>query len=431
MLDLTKRMVRWFLIAIPFLFFLTSFGWGQSNPRPVADVRVPAEFENQEAILLGANGIIEFHADVFVELVERIEGRIKMIVMVCDSTQSDVAKSMLKERGLSARNIQFLKMSHDTMWSRDYGPIVTVVNGKDSVFVDADYGPERTNDDSVPQSLAQHFGNAVVRLPLRVDGGNLLFNGAGIAVTTNQLWDENMQSVPGEPETQALLRRTYGLNHLVTLEPMFDEPTGHVDMFATFVSKDTIVVGQYDSEVDPVNAAILDRNAAILAGVPIGEGHLNVVRVPMPARNGDLWRTYTNVIFANGLLLVPVYPDIPQPSLAETIATYKRLLPEWRIDTIDASGLIESCGALHCVSMNLFHVGSRVEVSRPWLTYGPADLERQFEGHTKRVSPFKYLRRRYRVLTDSGRGAAIKSNQGDRGSRYMTLEIPARQSQVR
>ncbi len=36
---------------------------------------------------------------------------------------------------------------------------------------------------------------------------------------------------------------------------------------------------------------------------------MQVVRIPMPSHKDGNWRTYTNVIYANGVVLVPQYPD--------------------------------------------------------------------------------------------------------------------------
>ena len=37
--------------------------------------------------------------------------------------------------------------------------------------------------------------------------------------------------------------------------------------FATFTAHDTIVIGEYSADIDPINAAVRDRNAKRLAGV--------------------------------------------------------------------------------------------------------------------------------------------------------------------
>ena len=109
-----------------------------------------------------------------------------------------------------------------------------------------------------------------------------------------------------------LIKKQFGATDLIYLEPLAGEATGHVDMFATFTAPDTVVIGECSQREDPVNAAILDRNAQRLAGVRTACGPLNVVRIPVSKTNtlpfeddpdAYVWHTYTNVVYANQVLL--------------------------------------------------------------------------------------------------------------------------------
>jgi hypothetical protein len=113
------------------------------------------------------------------------------------------------------------------------------------------------------------------------------------------------------------------------------------------------VVGSYDPEDDDINAAILDRNANLLRHVSPACGRLKVVRIPMPPREDGQWRTYTNVVFANGNLMVPVYPDMDSRGRRQALRTFSRLLPGWQITPVDASALSELGGSLHCITRNV------------------------------------------------------------------------------
>ena len=114
-----------------------------------------------------------------------------------------------------------------------------------------------------------------------------------------------------------------------------------------------VVVGSHDRRVEPVNAAILDRNAKKLSRIP----RVRVVRVPMPSNIDGTWRTLTNVVFTIGVVLVPSYVGAEQEE-RQAVAIYERLLPNWRVVRINVDRLIAGCVALHCVGMNLVSVGS-------------------------------------------------------------------------
>ena len=90
-----------------------------------------------------------------------------------------------------------------------------------------------------------------------------------------------------------------------------------------------------------------------LAGVSTFAGPLHIERVTIPPPDGDVWYTYTNVVFANGVVLVPTYPDRFPELDAEALAMYRRLLPDRRVVGIDVSDLIAMRGALRCISMNI------------------------------------------------------------------------------
>jgi agmatine deiminase len=329
----------------------------------VLDCRLPGEFEHQRALLLACNDLLNTAPNLLVEIARHAAGKIDLVVLVSNVEDYDAAKRLLNANFIPLHSIRFAELSHDTMWARDYGPIIVRSTSGRDVVVDAGYDLGRPNDDVVPTDFANLLNLPVVQMPLRLDGGNLVSNGDGLAITTQRLFEEN-----GEIEEQsvrALLRGTYGLKRVVVLEPLVGESTGHVDMFATFTSPDTVVIGQYDPAIDEENAAILDRNAEKLAQGRTANGPLRVVRVPMPNHDDGNWRTYTNVIFANGVLMVPTYAGTDRTKQRQALATYMKLLPGWKVVGVDASRIIESAGALHCITMNLGPLSELPEFPRP------------------------------------------------------------------
>ena len=55
-------------------------------------------------------------------------------------------------------------------------------------------------------------------------------------------------------------KKNCNLQEIVVLEPLRNEATRHVDMFAAFVAHNHVVVASLDRRADPVNASVLDRN---------------------------------------------------------------------------------------------------------------------------------------------------------------------------
>lgn len=315
-------------------------------------------------MLISGSTLLTEAPTLFMEIMQRTSGRIGQIVMIANDREYALAELLIKDKPVDRDNLFYVSVHQDTMWVRDYGPVIVDCEGRGPVVMDASYDPDRPHDDFVPEALAKLLDLPVERVPLMVDGGNLLSNGSGLAITTTRIIEDN--SAPGydEPAIAETLRQMYGLHQLVILEPLLGEETGHVDMFATFTAPDTVILGAYDRQYDPENAELLDRNAFILANTVLDGKRLKVVRIPMPAHDDDIWRTYTNVIYANGILLVPIYSSHGDPDRVQALNTFAALLPGWEIFGMDASQLIENEGALHCISMNLAQVGKRLQFSK-------------------------------------------------------------------
>ena len=98
-----------------------------------------------------------------------------------------------------------------------------------------------------------------------------------------------------------------------------------------------------------INSAI-DEAAQTLSQVKVDDVPVTVERIQMPPRRDGKWRTYTNVIYANGVLLVPQYPDYSPELDAKALEVYRKVLPDWKVVGVNASTLIEKRGSLHCLS---------------------------------------------------------------------------------
>lgn len=317
-------------------------------------VHLPAEFEPIEALVLPAGLLAQQHPDLLVQLVEALQNHVRLVGLVSSTCQRQAVEKFLAERKLPSRALRLLEIPYNTLWLRDYGPIFFRLADAYLAAYDAEYpDPHRRLDDAVPGRLAAVFGASVIPLPMVLEGGNLLSNGQGLGLTTSVAVFRQANGSASEASFGQLLYQHLGIDSVLILEPLAGEPTGHVDMFACFTAPDTVLIGQYDPKEEPANAALLDRNASLLAGCRIPSGRLRVVRIPMPPHQDGIWRTYTNVIFANRLLLVPIYPTADPLGSQRALEIYRRLLPGWKVVGIDSSRLIPSGGALRCISLGI------------------------------------------------------------------------------
>lgn len=321
---------------------------------PKGMVYLPGEFEPQEAIVLPAGLLAQRYPQLLAAMLEAIEEHTAVVGLVSDARQRDKVEKLLADRKTLRRGLRLVEIPHNTLWIRDYGPIFFRFPDAHPGAYDAEYpDPRRRLDDAVPARLAALFGASVFPLPMVLEGGNFLTNGRGIGLTTTQAVLRHGGPSASEASFRQFLYQYLGIDSLVILEPLAGEPTGHVDMFACFTAPDTVLVGQYDPKEDPENAAILDRNAAALAGCRTSAGPLRVIRLPMPTHRDGVWRTYSNVVFANRVLLVPVYPTVDPAGSEKALETFRHAAPGRKVIGIDASELIGAGGGLRCITLGV------------------------------------------------------------------------------
>ena len=324
--------------------------------------RVPGEFEHQQYLLM-SSASDRTHAKTIARVIREVQNKIRPVVLVNDSMDRDQLIEDLEEYGVDLENVSVVHVEHDSKWARDFGP-TTLLSPNSVYLLDWLYSKDRKHDDDVTIHISRISRTQAEFSPLEIEGGNLISNGNGVIVTSERFLRQNQENNIGQIGFE--LTRQLGAIDLVVLESLVGEETEHVDMFATFTSPNTVVVGSYDPKIDPINAEILDRNAELLSKIRTRSGPLKVFRIPMGSRHDECWRTYTNCIYANGVLLVPSYGEQDDPKiLREVIATYKSLLPGWKVTTVDASDLIVDGGALRCASLNIMRLNQPLE-STPW-----------------------------------------------------------------
>ncbi len=325
-------------------------------PRPAANLPA-ADHEQSGALVVACCELMDYHPEVFGRLVSIASKEMPVLVVAANSKQQREALALLGGAGAALGNVRFVRSPLDTMWVRDYGGFFLRTPAGGMTVLDAGYvaleAGGRRRDDRFPRRLAGVLGAPVRRTALTLDGGNVLTNGDGLCAVSETLIEENVaRSHRTAPAVRKTLRLALAQQELVVLEPLAGEGTGHVDMFLTFPAVDAAVVGRYDPKDDPVNAAILDRNARRLAGKLTSRGPMKVYRVPMPSRDGGVWRSYTNVVLLPRTILVPTYrgqnPRIEREAMKVLATASGR-----RAVGINADSLIASEGALHCVTLGL------------------------------------------------------------------------------
>ena len=322
---------------------------------PRGNVRPIAEFERHDGVLVDWDA---YNTTFMIEMLVAISQAAPLHILTDSVRDSEDLRFELGRYGANTNNLNFFEFQNNAFWTRDYGPIpIATDNG--AAFVDQRYFSERLRDDAVPTLMARHFGVDTYRPALSTEGGNFMTDGNGVCAATNWL----LQGNPNlrESDVRGIMRDYYGCTSTIIVERLDGEGTGHIDMFAKFISEDTVLVGEYDAREEPVNARILDRNAEAFA-----RNNFRVVRMPMPEADAwrGIYRSHTNSLIINGTVLVPTYAQ-DRDHEREAIAIYERLMPNYRIVTIDSDDPISIGGAIHCTSMGFLTGDANSTLNNP------------------------------------------------------------------
>ncbi|QDV41265.1 Agmatine deiminase [Stieleria neptunia] len=325
-----------------------------SNHLSVAGTMV-AEFESQSGLVL-AWGELDFSHAAATAVAKHVYDRTQLVI-VSDSEESlDEARIALVDAGVPLSRVRFGICDCETPWFRDQGPIVSRSESGDAVWFDSSLTrgdrSGRVVLDALPTMLRRNWKTRVADVPIHLEGGMLLSNGNGLAVGSAAIVRVNREYGFSDEAITRELRRVTGARRWLFLNTLIGEPTEHIDLFMTFVSPTTVVVGEYADRADP-NAALLDETATLLSTVVVDDTPLRVVRIPMPDGAGTSFPSYTNVVFANGVLLVPSYSGESKEKELKVKETYEALLPDWEVHFVDCTRLRHTGGALHCLVSNL------------------------------------------------------------------------------
>lgn len=332
--------------------------YGITEP-PTQPVSFYAEFEPVDAIYYV--WFAGWYNNFFWEITNYIatyEPGVEIKLLVEGESHESSIKSLISSYGGDPDHPEYIDLSGwpyhgqnplDSIWTVDSGPFWITDGGGNLASADLRYYFHRVNDDAIPAKLADLMGTSTYRPDLDLEGGNLMTDGQGMCFAT---YKPAMVNLPRKLlEIEDAMAMYLGCEKMIWLRRLIAEGTGHVDMFSRILDPTTIIVGEYDPAEDPGNAEILNYNAALLASETNLNGDpLDVHRIPMPSNNNrQVWRTYTNSVMVNDLVLVPTYAQETTHE-AQALAVYENLLPGKTVIGIDSDSIITSGGAIHCVT---------------------------------------------------------------------------------
>lgn len=317
-----------------------------------SDVRIPGEFEHQDSLAFGCGQLVTNYPQTFVDFVSLLHERLPLFG-VADPTVIRLGEILLGTAGLPKDAVTFLPLKTSSVWLRDYSPVSAVDRKGNRVLLKFRHDHMKNRDDiGAYDVLRRHFRSLGREVGIFLEGGNLISNGAGLSISSKTIIRQNSGSLDLDGIAR-ILDKECGIAQWACATPLNGERTGHIDMLATFLTPNLLAVAECDPREDPNNISILNDLATAFEGLVTGAGKMRVVRVPMPFSGSGNYRSYNNVVFANGQLIVPIYPGLDPKLDRKVLAMYSEWLPGVNVKGIDCEELSLKGGSLHCMTRNI------------------------------------------------------------------------------
>lgn len=335
-----------------------------TNP-PDFPTRTIGEWEELQSIVVTWDAFYS----VLREIVRYSKDEVEVINVCQDST---AIKSYLESNGIDMENLTFIEAPFNTVWVRDYGPNPVYKNDVDSlVFIDWIYNRPRPSDDVIPDIISDYldvpqYATTVAPYDLVHTGGNFMADGLGTGFSSELILEENDQSNPfgtsnhSEDEIDSLMFDFMGIGLYPKMESLLYDGINHIDMHMKLLDEQTLLVGEFPEgssdgpQIEENIQYVLDNFKTYwgtdfkierIVQPPCGNG-----LYPPNCSNPYEYRTYTNALFVNKTILVPIYnTDMDD----EALARWEELMPGYKIRGIDCRQIINSGGAIHCVTKEI------------------------------------------------------------------------------
>lgn len=333
---------------------------------PFSPVRTMAEWEEVEALMITWTA----YPEILTEIVRYAVDEARVIIVT--QNQSSVS-NQLQNAGIALDNVEFLPVSFNSVWSRDYGPWTVYTNDADSLAI-ADYvynRPQRPQDDQIPAAIADYFAVPLYNAddnPYRWvhSGGNHLRDGYYNAFSSDLVLQEN--SGKSGREIAEYARIFMGVEDYRIFRRLPYDGIHHLDMHMRTLDEETIAIGWYPEGV--ADGPQIEKNIEYLRNhfrTPYGNVY-RIIRQQMPPEGGNYppfadYRTYSNGIFINNTLLVPTYEEQFDTT---ALRIYQEYLPGYRVVGINCNDMIGALGALHCIT-KLVGVEEPLRIGHPRL----------------------------------------------------------------
>lgn len=296
---------------------------------------------------------------VFAKMAAALTSGEKVRMLVDDEDTEIRAAGLMEKAGADMSKVEMVRIKSADVWIRDYGPTFLLhkeTGRKAAIKWDFNAWGGKYDDllyDNIAgQDVVERSGVRFFKPGIVLEGGSIDVNGDGCVLTTEQcLLNKNRNPNLRKQDIEGYLAHFISAPEVIWLSSGIegDDTDGHVDDFARFSSRTTILCAHSDRGE---NAPVLDRNWKLLEHWREQTG-MELQQLPMPEplyleeEERNLPASYANFYIGNKVVLLPVFDD---PKDREAMDIMRSHFPGREIVPILARELVYGYGGIHCVT---------------------------------------------------------------------------------
>lgn len=307
----------------------------------------------------------------YVALAHEIAREHPLIIIAPDTTAARTALADIADD-----RVLFFDVPTNDTWTRDYGPISVIDNGR-PVAVDFTFngwGLKFASDcDNLVNSRMHDAGLLCgayeSRLGFVLEGGSIESDGRGTLLTTSRCLLSPNRNGAGtfagdstgdlRADVGRYLHDALGFERVLWLDYGYlagDDTDSHIDTLARMAPDDTILYVQCQDPADEHYEELAAMERQLKTFTTADGRPYNLVALPMPDAIYDedgerLPATYANYLATDRAVYMPSYGQPDKDLLARRMMAI--VFPNHRIVSVDCRALIRQHGSLHCATMQI------------------------------------------------------------------------------
>ena len=320
-------------------------------------MRTPAEWEPHERTLMGWPCRLELwrekldQARADYAAVANAIAAFEPVTMIANPG-ADTALA----RSACAAGVEIVELPLDDSWLRDCGPIYVLKDGRRcALHFGFNAWGERfeswDRDAAVGALIADRLGDEVLRIPMVLEGGSILTDGAGTLLTTEQcLLNPNRNPSLSREQIEHTLIEQFGLERVVWLGRglLEDRDTdGHVDLIAAFTRPGQVILQTVGPDNPNHENCEENRERLTRAGIEV----LEMPHLTYEVLGGETVAvSYLNAYLCNGAVVVPV---AGAESDSEALRVFGEAYPGREVVAVPGAVLAFGGGGPHCITQQV------------------------------------------------------------------------------